>query len=182
MPLKYGDYPASSIVKHVKKLLSCGVDLMPWRRGSGVRAGLADLRCQNQVSNSERVNADVYQDLYKRLVVQPSLADISWRKIPVLFPAVQTARTTQQFLVEFRTLADWLPYLPDLYLLDFFIWSVFKTKSPGDASCKSAVLRSRNDLSSSGSDFPKSFGAGLRLWLQHEPVDKIYRNWELTFY
>ncbi len=56
--------------------------------------------------------------------------DIFWWKI--CFSAesalAHTARTTQQFLAEFWTLADWPPYLPDLNLLDFSIFPILQVK------------------------------------------------------
>jgi hypothetical protein len=50
-----------------------------------------------------------------------------------------TARITQLFLAEFWTPADWLPYLPDLNMLDFSV-ALFVGESSGDASYQSGHL------------------------------------------
>jgi hypothetical protein len=59
---------SKNVVFNEKKLLSDGMDLMPWRKGrksdaSRMRAGLADFRSQMPVPAGERVNADIYQEL-----------------------------------------------------------------------------------------------------------------------
>jgi hypothetical protein len=56
-----------------------------------------------------------------------------------------TAQTTQQFLREtmakFWTPADWLPYSPDLNLLDFSVWSVLQEKVQAMPHTSLAALR-----------------------------------------
>jgi hypothetical protein len=55
--------------------------------------------------------------------------DVSCWKILLLYSApVHTARTIQWLFVEFWTPAAWLPYSPDLNLLDFTIWGVLQAK------------------------------------------------------
>jgi hypothetical protein len=79
------------------------------------------------VSASERINADVYQDLLRKHVVpwiQRTYPDGDYVFQQDSAPA-HTARTTQQFLrktmAEFWTLVDWPLYSPDLNPLDFSV-------------------------------------------------------------
>jgi hypothetical protein len=39
-----------------------------------------------------------------------------------------TPKTTQRLLAEFWIQVNWPPYLPDLNMLDFYIWSVLQEK------------------------------------------------------
>jgi hypothetical protein len=87
------------------------------------------------VSAGEQVNGDVYQDLLRRHVVlwiKRRYPDGNYIFQQDLAPA-HIARTTQQFLretmAEFWTLADWLPYSPNLNPLDFLVWSVLQGKA-----------------------------------------------------
>jgi hypothetical protein len=48
---------------------------------------------------------------------------------PMDSAAANTAITTQKFLAEFWTLADWPPYLPDLNQLDFLSGAFCRRKS-----------------------------------------------------
>jgi hypothetical protein len=79
------------------------------------------------VGAGERINADVYQDLLQKHVVpglQRVYPDGNYIFQQDSAPA-HTARTTQQYLketmAEFWTPADWPPYSPDLYPLDFSV-------------------------------------------------------------
>jgi hypothetical protein len=69
--------------------------------------------------------------------------DVSGQKIRLAadLAPVHTARTPQQLLAEFWTPADSPPYLPDLNLLDFSIWSVLKAK--GEATTHNNLTTKR---------------------------------------
>jgi hypothetical protein len=43
-------------------------------------ADLADLHCRRPISNSERVNADIYQELLRQHVVPWVQRDVAWKK------------------------------------------------------------------------------------------------------
>jgi hypothetical protein len=57
------------------------------------------------------------------------------------FMPAHTARTTQQFLVEFRTLMDWPPYLLYLNTLDFSIQRILQVKVQAIPHANEAALR-----------------------------------------
>jgi hypothetical protein len=52
-----------------------------------------------------------------------------------------TPKSTQRLLAEFWIQLNWPPYLPDLNLLDFYIWSVFQAKDQAMPRANLAALR-----------------------------------------
>jgi hypothetical protein len=99
------------------------------------------------VSAGERVNADVYQDLFQKHVIpwiKRTYPDGYYVFEQDSAPA-HTAQTTQQFLretmAEFWTPADWPPYSPDLNSLDFLVWRVVQEKVQATPYTSLAALR-----------------------------------------
>ncbi len=96
---------------------------------SGMRAGLADLGCWWPLSAGKQVKAQVFQQLLRQNVDPESRGHILMENMSSgRFSTGAHCQTTQKFLAEFWTQADWPPYSPDLNTLDFSIWYVLQAE------------------------------------------------------